>query len=126
MAATEAVAAANDGGLRIGQLYIVRTRARKPDTRETIVSCYVINGSSRDDVERKLPYLIDKSALTNFKITSIARVKPNAHCVYTQVQQDPDPSSSRIVTETDGGTETHEIRTNQPANRAKISKLRQT
>jgi hypothetical protein len=68
----------------IGQLYLINTRGRlKNGDIET--ASYIITATSKEDIEIKLAYFIDKSNYRDIAIKNISRIKPNFHLLSRDV-----------------------------------------
>lgn len=98
---------------QLGQLYLVRTSARRRDTQEVVKSVYVLTATSQEDAERVLRYQGDMDGFDRWAITEIARIKPNLHLVSMRIFPSADEPT---FVERDGQT-VHYSRTNQAPNR---------
>lgn len=73
----------------IGMLYIVEISMYRLSTGEQVKQKLLVMGCEKDDIERKLRWIIDSSKHSGFKITDIKKIREKVHVLSTTVKQPP-------------------------------------
>lgn len=95
---------------KLGQIYLLKTRAVLKDGTASVDALYAVNAPSAEEARARLPYFLDLSIYRFFSVRSVVKVNGGIHTVYSKTANiDTDVG----FVEPDGQT-IHRARTNQP------------
>lgn len=91
--------------MSVGQLYVVKTRARIKQDNSIEYASYIVASQSKDEVEMKLSYFVDKSLYSEFSIKAVQRVKPNFHMISRRVVSDEEYAIAKATEDQMAGSD---------------------